>query len=479
MIAHINRFLSPLENWIEKYRKILWWTLIFLAFLSLGALFSPQTVHFTGEQSLNLLWIILWLPIFARVFAIGIAIQLMPLRKELWILMGTLAFVHGGAYIIAYPTTLTSSYFWWNSTTIAYTAFWFFALLWTLPLLLTSSNFAIKKLGKKWKTLHKLVYLVLILTLLHVIILKGGLQREYAGAILFLFYTAGKILEWKNVSLTPKKIYPKWQKWLCIPCGYIYDPEIGDEDSGILPGTEFSDIADNWSCPVCGVTKRDFVPYDESHDEKLIDAKVIEKTFLNPTTLELQIETSTDISSKPWQFASFVWQDEKGKFWRSYSLAKKEGNRLSFLIKLKEHGRWAVLLKDLKVGESVSLRGIFGNFLLQDTEYPKIFIATGTGLAPVYHMLTTLQSSTQLYFSVAKRDDLFYVDEIRSLKHVESHIHLTREAGEGFSHGRIDVRSIEATNDTEWYLCGNPSLIKESKHILQHRGFTKIYTEEF
>jgi ferredoxin-NADP reductase len=94
-------------------------------------------------------------------------------------------------------------------------------------------------------------------------------------------------------------------------------------------------------------------------------------------------------------------------------------------------------------------------------------------------MLTTLQSSTQLYFSVAKRDDLFYVDEIRSLKHVESHIHLTREAGEGFSHGRIDVRSIEATNDTEWYLCGNPSLIKESKHILQHRGFTKIYTEEF
>jgi hypothetical protein len=53
------------------------------------------------------------------------------------------------------------------------------------------------------------VYLVLILTLLHVIILKGGLQREYAGAILFLFYTAGKILEWKNVSLTPKKIYPK------------------------------------------------------------------------------------------------------------------------------------------------------------------------------------------------------------------------------------------------------------------------------
>ena len=44
-------------------------------------------------------------------------------------------------------------------------------------------------------------------------------------------------------------------KYQCGPCGYIYDPEKGDPDSGIAPGTAFEDLPDNWCCPVCGVSK--------------------------------------------------------------------------------------------------------------------------------------------------------------------------------------------------------------------------------
>ncbi|MBR3296160.1 MAG: rubredoxin [Clostridia bacterium] len=43
-------------------------------------------------------------------------------------------------------------------------------------------------------------------------------------------------------------------KYAC-PCGYIYDPEVGDPDSGIAPGTPFEDIPDDWACPICGLTK--------------------------------------------------------------------------------------------------------------------------------------------------------------------------------------------------------------------------------
>ena len=53
------------------------------------------------------------------------------------------------------------------------------------------------------------------------------------------------------------------QKYLCEPCGYIYDPAEGDPDSGIAPGTAFEDIPEDWSCPICGVTKEDFVPYED------------------------------------------------------------------------------------------------------------------------------------------------------------------------------------------------------------------------
>jgi len=47
-------------------------------------------------------------------------------------------------------------------------------------------------------------------------------------------------------------------KWVCQICGYVYDPEIGDEDGGIAPGTAFEDIPDDWCCPMCGVTKDNF-----------------------------------------------------------------------------------------------------------------------------------------------------------------------------------------------------------------------------
>lgn len=47
-------------------------------------------------------------------------------------------------------------------------------------------------------------------------------------------------------------------KYECKICGYIYDPENGDPDSGVAPGTSFEDLPDDWVCPVCGAGKEDF-----------------------------------------------------------------------------------------------------------------------------------------------------------------------------------------------------------------------------
>ena len=52
------------------------------------------------------------------------------------------------------------------------------------------------------------------------------------------------------------------KKYVCDVCGWVYDPEIGDLDSGIAPGTPFEDIPDDWECPDCGVTKEDFSVMD-------------------------------------------------------------------------------------------------------------------------------------------------------------------------------------------------------------------------
>ncbi len=48
------------------------------------------------------------------------------------------------------------------------------------------------------------------------------------------------------------------KKYECLVCGWVYDPNIGDPDSGIKPGTSFEDIPEDWVCPICGASKSDF-----------------------------------------------------------------------------------------------------------------------------------------------------------------------------------------------------------------------------
>jgi flavin reductase (DIM6/NTAB) family NADH-FMN oxidoreductase RutF/rubredoxin len=55
-----------------------------------------------------------------------------------------------------------------------------------------------------------------------------------------------------------KEAVPKMAKYKCTVCGYIYDPQLGDTDGGIKPGTPFEQIPDDWVCPVCGATKSEF-----------------------------------------------------------------------------------------------------------------------------------------------------------------------------------------------------------------------------
>src|SRR4030067_1077203 len=47
----------------------------------------------------------------------------------------------------------------------------------------------------------------------------------------------------------------KKTKWRCMVCAYVYDPAVGDPDSGVKPGTPFSALPDDWGCPLCGVGK--------------------------------------------------------------------------------------------------------------------------------------------------------------------------------------------------------------------------------
>ncbi|NTV67239.1 MAG: rubredoxin [Chlorobaculum sp.] len=51
------------------------------------------------------------------------------------------------------------------------------------------------------------------------------------------------------------------QAWMCVECGYIYDPAEGDLDTNIRPGVPFDKLPADWNCPVCNHPRHQFSPF--------------------------------------------------------------------------------------------------------------------------------------------------------------------------------------------------------------------------
>lgn len=48
------------------------------------------------------------------------------------------------------------------------------------------------------------------------------------------------------------------KSYRCDVCGYLYDPEVGDPDNGVAPGTAWEDVPADWLCPLCAEGKGEF-----------------------------------------------------------------------------------------------------------------------------------------------------------------------------------------------------------------------------
>lgn len=69
---------------------------------------------------------------------------------------------------------------------------------------------------------------------------------------------AGEGASGQHIHLMKGEMY--MARMMCLVCGWVYDPEIGDPDGGIAPGTPWESLPDDWVCPVCGASKSDFKP---------------------------------------------------------------------------------------------------------------------------------------------------------------------------------------------------------------------------
>lgn len=93
--------------------------------------------------------------------------------------------------------------------------------------------------------------------------LKQGLPLTYSYYHQVKGGKTGKGAPTYGLDMTPcekDERKPKMKKYVCAVCGYVYDPALGDPDSGIAAGTPFEQIPADWVCPVCGASKDQFEP---------------------------------------------------------------------------------------------------------------------------------------------------------------------------------------------------------------------------
>jgi rubredoxin len=101
-------------------------------------------------------------------------------------------------------------------------------------------------------------------------VIDGDLLDSAGEPLTYAFYREsrnGKAPKNAPTYIDPEKLTNKvpgsnassFDKYECTVCGHIYDEEFGEPEAGIPPGTRFEDLPADWTCPVCGAEKADFM----------------------------------------------------------------------------------------------------------------------------------------------------------------------------------------------------------------------------
>lgn len=184
---------------------------------------------------------------------------------------------------------------------------------------------------------------------------------------------------------------------------------------------------------------------------------------------------------------------------RAYSIASKpeDKDRLQLIIRLVPEGICTTWVHSyLNVGDKVSFTGPYGDFILRNTDADIIFVAGGSGKAPIKSMLEHLQmvgtTRRMAYFFGARAlRDLYLTEEMNAFESLFPDFHyypvLSQPKPEDGWTGRTGyvmphfAEFIRAPQNTEAYLCGSPGMIDSVTKALLGMGVPKdkIYYDSF
>lgn len=177
---------------------------------------------------------------------------------------------------------------------------------------------------------------------------------------------------------------------------------------------------------------------------------------------------------------------------RYYSLASlpSSSHQLVLLVNAGEKGKGATFALEHLVGEALDCCGPFGSFHLhEDPERDLLFVGTGTGIAPLWSMLSSLfeQSCSQpvtLLWGLRSESDIYYLDELQKwadcYKNFSFILTLSQPSHHwGGERGRVThlLQEFPHVDHLAVYVCGNRKMVAEVTSLLQCKGVCPVYRE--
>ena len=218
--------------------------------------------------------------------------------------------------------------------------------------------------------------------------------------------------------------------------------------------------------------------------------------------VQLELLEPAEMAFKPGQYIHFEVPEYKGSpepIYRAYSIASpaRTNNQIRLVISRVPDGLATTYIHDLlQVADETKINGPYGEFYLRESDRDLIMIATGSGLAPIMSILHQMidegvSRKATLFFGVAEKRGLFYLDEIEGIKKKLPKFEfvpvlsapLPEENWQGKTGFVTDIvkEMVENGEDTEAYLCGNPFMIDAAIALLPELGITeeRIFYDKF
>ena len=208
--------------------------------------------------------------------------------------------------------------------------------------------------------------------------------------------------------------------------------------------------------------------------------KVIRET---PQTVTLLLDQK--IEFVPGQYANFEFDIDGQKLQREYSFSNSHDENLAITIKEEVGGTVSKYVQNIKPKAELKMSEPIGSFVLNPNSADHVFIATGSGITPIFSILKSLpvDNSAKLIYGNKKPESTIFKNRLEQLERENKNIKIewvfSQSDDSALNRVTEHLNQIEIDKTATHYICGNGDMVADVKKILQSNKVKKIVNESF